>query len=71
MLDNVVRHVGQRIAAVVADTESAASEGCSALDVQYEILPAVFDPDEAMRPGAPVIHGARARTRGFSTPIAT
>src|SRR6202167_3537413 len=65
MLDNVVRHVGQRISAVVADTESAASEGCSAIDVQYEILPAVFDPDEAMRPGAPAIHGDKGADAGI------
>ncbi|MGO9932405.1 MAG: molybdopterin cofactor-binding domain-containing protein, partial [Steroidobacteraceae bacterium] len=65
MLDNVVRHVGQRILAVVADTESAASEGCSAIDVQYEILPAIFDPDEAMRPGAPAIHGDKGADAGI------
>jgi putative selenate reductase molybdopterin-binding subunit len=65
MLDNVVRHVGQRIAAVVAETERAASEGCHALDIQYEILPAVFDPDEAMRPGAPAIHGDKGADVGI------
>jgi len=53
MLDNVARFVGQRIAAVVADTEAAAEEGVRKLEVQYEILPAVFDPEEAMLPGAP------------------
>jgi putative selenate reductase molybdopterin-binding subunit len=56
MLDNVARFVGQRIAAVVAETEAAAEEGCRNLDVTYEILPAVFDPEEAMLPGAPQLH---------------
>ena len=56
MLDNVVRFVGQRVAAVVAETEGAAAEGCRKLVVEYEELPAVFDPEEAMRAGAPVIH---------------
>jgi CO/xanthine dehydrogenase Mo-binding subunit/aerobic-type carbon monoxide dehydrogenase small subunit (CoxS/CutS family) len=56
VLDNVARFVGQRIAAVVADTEAAAEEGCRALEVVYEILPAVFDPEEAMMPGAPILH---------------
>ncbi len=56
MLDNVARFVGQRIAAVVAETEAAAEEGCRRLKVEYEILPAVFDPEEAMEPGAPVLH---------------
>jgi CO/xanthine dehydrogenase Mo-binding subunit/aerobic-type carbon monoxide dehydrogenase small subunit (CoxS/CutS family) len=56
VLDDVARFVGQRIAAVVAETEAAAEEGCRRLEVAYEILPAVFDPEEAMLPGAPVLH---------------
>ena len=56
MLDNVARFVGQRVAAVVAETEGAAEAGCRALQVEYEILPAVFDPVVAMRPGAPLLH---------------
>src|SRR5215470_3693765 len=44
MLDNVVRFVGQRVAAVVADSVGAAEEACRLLDVTYEVLPAVFDP---------------------------
>lgn len=56
MLDKVVRHVGQRVAAVVAESEGAAIEGCFALKVKYEILPAVFDPEAAMQAGAPVLH---------------
>jgi CO/xanthine dehydrogenase Mo-binding subunit/aerobic-type carbon monoxide dehydrogenase small subunit (CoxS/CutS family) len=57
MLDNVARFVGQRIAAVVAETEGAAEEGCRQLEVDYEVLPAVFDADEAMLPDAPALHG--------------
>jgi CO/xanthine dehydrogenase Mo-binding subunit len=56
MLDNVVRFVGQRVAAVVAESIAAAEEGVRRLVVEYEELPAVFDPEEAMRAGAPVIH---------------
>jgi CO/xanthine dehydrogenase Mo-binding subunit/aerobic-type carbon monoxide dehydrogenase small subunit (CoxS/CutS family) len=59
MLDNVARFVGQRIAAVVADTEGAAEEGCRRLEVDYEVLPAVFDAEEAMLPGAPQLHGSK------------
>ena len=71
VLDDVVRFIGQRVAAVVADSEAAAEEGCRRLKVDYEILPAVFDPDEAMRPGAPVIHarGAEARIANASRNI--
>ena len=63
VLDTVVRFVGQRVAAVVADSESAAEAGCRALKVDYELLPAVFDPEAAMRPGAPVIHDKDHRVR--------
>jgi len=63
MLDNVVRFVGQRVAAVVAETEGAAEEGCRRLEVDYELLPAVFDPEEAMRPGAPILHDKEADSR--------
>jgi len=56
LLDDVARFAGQRIAAVVAETEAAAEAGCRALLVEYEVLPAVFDPVEAMRPGAPILH---------------
>ncbi|GER86089.1 dehydrogenase [Dictyobacter vulcani] len=56
ILDNVVRFVGQRIAAIVAETVGAAEEACRLLDVAYEILPAVFDPVEAMKPDAPLLH---------------
>jgi putative selenate reductase molybdopterin-binding subunit len=57
VLDNVVRFIGQKVAAVVAETEGAAEEGCRRLKVEYEILPAVVDPVQAIAPGAPVIHG--------------
>jgi len=57
VLDNVVRFIGQKVAAVIAETEAAAEEGCRRLDVGYEILPAVVDPTAAITPGAPVIHG--------------
>jgi len=56
VLDRTMRFIGQRLAAVVADSEAAAEEGCRCLKVDYELLPAVFDPDEALRDGAPMIH---------------
>jgi len=59
VLDDVVRYVGQRVAAVVADSEQAAEEGCRRIEVTYEELPYVVDPEEAMRPGAPVIHAGK------------
>ncbi len=57
VLDSVVRFIGQKVAAVVAETEAAAEEGCRRLKVEYEILPAVIDPAEAIAVDAPAIHG--------------
>ena len=59
MLDDVVRHIGQRVAAVVAESAEAADAGCRAVRVDYEVLPAVFDPEEARGPGAPLLHPDR------------
>ncbi|MFC9589142.1 molybdopterin-dependent oxidoreductase [Streptomyces sp. NPDC056944] len=59
VLDDVVRYVGQRVAAVVADSEQAAEEGCRRIEVTYEELPHVTDPEAAMRPGAPVLHAGK------------
>jgi hypothetical protein len=59
VLDDVVRFVGQKVAAVIADTEASAEEGCRRLRVDYEILPAVVDPALAVAPGAPVLHAGK------------
>jgi CO/xanthine dehydrogenase Mo-binding subunit len=53
---DVARFIGDRIAAVAADTVDAAIEAVSLIDVKYEQLPAVFDPLEAMQPGSPLLH---------------
>ncbi|UWU90815.1 molybdopterin-dependent oxidoreductase [Bradyrhizobium sp. CB1015] len=59
VLDDVVRFIGQKVAAVVAGTEAAAEAACRKLKVSYEILPALIDPEQAMAPGAPVVHPDR------------
>ena len=70
-LDNKVRHVGDRVAVVAAETPEIAREALQLIEVEYEVLPAVFDPEEAMQPGAPVIHdepdvtGIHDRTRNI------
>jgi len=51
-----VRHVGEAIAAVAAIDEIAAQRALEAIEIEYEILPAVFEPEAAMQPGAPEIH---------------
>lgn len=51
-----VRFVGDRVAAVAAESVDAAEEAAGLIDVDYEVLPAVFDPIEAMQPDAPRLH---------------
>jgi putative selenate reductase molybdopterin-binding subunit len=59
VLDTTVRFVGQKVAAVVAESEAAAEEGCRRLKVDYAILPFVTDPEQAIAPGAPLLHPDR------------
>ena len=51
-----VRYVGEAVAAVAAESPLVARCAIAAIKVVYEPLPAVFDPDEALLPGAPVLH---------------
>jgi CO/xanthine dehydrogenase Mo-binding subunit len=51
-----VRFAGDPVALVAAETEEAAERAASAVKVSYEVLPAVYDPAEALADGAPVIH---------------
>lgn len=60
MLDDVVRFRGQRIAAVVADSVGAAERAAALVEVEYDVLAAVFDPEAARAVGAPLLHGDKA-----------
>lgn len=55
-LDNKVRHVGDRVAIAAAETLEIAEQALKLIKIQYELLPVVLDPQDAMRGGAPVIH---------------
>ncbi len=65
VFDRVMRFRGQRVAAVVAESEAAAEEGCRRLAVTYAPLPAVFDPEAAMAPGAPPLHADKGAGSGI------
>jgi putative selenate reductase molybdopterin-binding subunit len=56
MLDEKVRHVGDRVAVIVGTNEKAARAGHDLIEVEYDVLPAVFDPRDAIGDGAPIIH---------------
>ena len=64
-----VRYIGEPVAAVAAIDEEIAEEALDLIQVEYEGLPAVFDPEEAMKPGAPIIHEYAKRNIGFQIPM--
>jgi CO/xanthine dehydrogenase Mo-binding subunit len=61
LAEGKVRFLGEAVCAVVAETEAAAYEGVSRVKVEYEDLPAVFDVEEALAEGAPVVNDYHGR----------
>jgi 2-furoyl-CoA dehydrogenase large subunit len=55
---DVVRYAGEWVAAVVADTRALAEDAAEVVEVDYEPLPHVIDPEEAVKPGSPLVHPA-------------
>ena len=62
-----VRYIGDDVAAVAAIDEDIAEEALELIKVDYEVLPAVFDPEEAMESCAPKIHDHRENNIGVMT----
>src|SRR5258707_8675092 len=56
-----VRFVGDPVAAVAAVDEDTAAEALDLIEVEYEELPAIFDAEEALQPGAPLVHEGEHR----------
>lgn len=63
-----VRYVGEPIAAVAAETAQAAEDALAAIDVLYDILPAIADQEAAIREGAPRLHEAVPSNVAFRFP---
>jgi CO/xanthine dehydrogenase Mo-binding subunit/aerobic-type carbon monoxide dehydrogenase small subunit (CoxS/CutS family) len=61
LADGVVRYQGEGVAAAIAIDEQTALDGIAAIDVEYEPLPGVFDPEAAMAEGAPQLHDGAER----------
>ncbi len=55
-LDDKVRHVGDRVAVVAAETPELARRALQLIEVEYEVLEPVLDGEEAMHDGAPIVH---------------
>ena len=51
-----VRHVGEAVAVIVADSRQAAEDAAQLVSLDLEPLPALVDPDVSLKPGAPIIH---------------
>src|SRR5215468_6743994 len=68
-----VRFAGEMVVAVAAESHTSAEEAAALVDVQYEPLPAVFDPVQALTPGALAVHDApwsyAGAARGLEEPV--
>ncbi|MBX3570165.1 MAG: xanthine dehydrogenase family protein molybdopterin-binding subunit [Rhizobiaceae bacterium] len=56
LAEDKVRWKGEAVVAVLADSERAASEAAAKVRIDYEVLPAVFDMEQALAPGAPLVN---------------
>jgi CO/xanthine dehydrogenase Mo-binding subunit len=65
LADSVVRYRGEKVAAVAADSETIAEAALDVVEVEYEDLPIVTDPLEAMAPEAPLLHPGLADYKGL------
>jgi CO/xanthine dehydrogenase Mo-binding subunit len=71
LADGVVRYRGEKVAAVAADSEAIAEAALDLIEVEYEELPVVTDPLEAMTPEAPLLHPGLAEYKGLLHKIET
>ena len=69
LADGEVRFIGEKVAAVAADTELIAEEAVSLIDVEYEETEPILDPVETMQPGARLIHPDVANYKGLPKPL--
>jgi CO/xanthine dehydrogenase Mo-binding subunit len=69
VLARVARHAGDIVAAVAAPTREQAQAAARLVEVDYEELPAVFDPVDAVAPGAPMLHPDGAQSAGEAVSI--
>jgi CO/xanthine dehydrogenase Mo-binding subunit len=65
LCDDKVRFVGDKVAVVAAESREIAEAAVQLVNVEYEELPAVFDPEEAMQEQAPIIHSGTRSYLGF------
>ncbi|MBI2358558.1 MAG: molybdopterin-dependent oxidoreductase [Deltaproteobacteria bacterium] len=64
-----VRYIGEEVAAVAAIDPDTAEEALDLIEVEYEELPAVFDAEQAMQEGAPLIHDNKPRNTAMTIDV--
>ena len=69
LADGVVRFIGEKVAAVAAETEEAAEQALDLIEVEYDELEPLFDPVEAAKPDAPVLHPDLLSYKGLPVPV--
>ena len=69
LADGVVRFIGEKVAAVAAETRLAAEQALDLIDVEYEELDPLLDPVEAIKDGAPVLHPDLLSYKGLPVPV--
>ncbi|MBI1998211.1 MAG: xanthine dehydrogenase family protein molybdopterin-binding subunit [Deltaproteobacteria bacterium] len=67
--DGVVRFIGEKVAAVAAETKSAAEQALDLIEVEYDELEPLLDPLEAVKPSAPILHPDLLSYRGLPVPV--
>src|SRR2546425_12286318 len=69
LADGVVDSTGVPVAAIVAESPSLARDAADLIEVEYEPLPAVSDPERALQPDAPLVHPEFGTNQAFSFPM--
>jgi CO/xanthine dehydrogenase Mo-binding subunit len=69
LADGLVRFIGEKVAAVAAETKLAAEQALDLIDVEYEELDPLLDPVEAAKPEAPVLHPDLLTYKGLPVPV--
>ncbi|HME60564.1 MAG TPA: molybdopterin cofactor-binding domain-containing protein, partial [Candidatus Binatia bacterium] len=69
LADGLVRFIGEKVAAVAAETRLAAEQALELIEVEYEELEPLLDPVEAAKAGAPVLHPDLLTYKGLPVPV--
>jgi CO/xanthine dehydrogenase Mo-binding subunit len=69
LADGVVRFIGEKVAAVAAESRLAAEQALELIDVEYEELDPLLDPVQALKDSAPVLHPDLLSYKGLPVPV--